>query len=1097
MLEMILTNSLDSRAILERMKERYRRGRKMLLIVPDRFTLSYERALLDFLQIEGTFDIEVVSFSRLADKTLDSRIHRLLDNQSEVMLLRKVIEECKDRLVYYKNAAQFTGFAAQMYAAISQIRNSGVSAEALERACETLSDKTANKTKDIALVYRGYVAALQDKYTDGSSKLEALTEEIEQGRYGEYEVYISDYTGMTQIEYGIVGAMMRACRNVCICVLDGSDAAGNPYPNEHIYPFEMQKKIRWLAQNEAGSKLHVSRRFFPLPDRMQRIAQYLFSYRRPGAKLGGEECVRLIAAPDPEEEVKQTARDITRLVKKSGARYRDIAVVCCDVDRYRDAIDGIFRRFSIPYYLDVKTPLAKQAVVTLLSDAMSAAESRYAARDMIALAKQPLMGIDYAHACAFENYCLEYRMEYSRFEAEFSIGEGLERDTSEQVRKTLMSALRPIRRKEGTVGEFCAGVREFLTHNEIRARNEAYVSDLVQTGYEAQSEIARQSYDRIVELLDRFDAMMGDVRLQTEEFRNIFASAIDSVKLSGVPLLVDCVFIGGNKDSRYENLDHMFVIGANEGKFPTEHTDTGMIAERESRAWEERGIVIQPDVRSLNQNEKLTLLTTVIKPRKSLTVSYSDTDGAGAPVLPSSVIEYLSELLGCSVQNSERMRGDWSVAQYAEYCGARPNALGELLTMVGSVKKGEWFPSDREYAVMDVLYGVMHALYRQSHAEYSYVDALLEGEYRLQDNLDACADLAWKGDYLSASQLEKYFACPLAHFIQYTLRAKRRREAGMRADETGDILHAIMESYFRRPDCAELDERQIDSVVRETLRAIIADQQRYRALSDTAEGKRAFDSIGRRASFMIRRLVEKMVHTSFRPKWIEESFGFPDSRRSGVLVSGKHPMTLRGRIDRVDEWDNRIIIVDYKSKSSIRFSAAEILYGERVQMFTYLSAMLQDRLLEPAGVFYLLMSDKMVKEDDSGDRFAFRGFVAAEESELQAFDDRLSAPTYASDIFPIVKKNGKQSGSAATDRQTLRELCDYVLRLAAKAVSEIDGGFVKATPIVTGSALEPSACRFCDYKNACNISSHPEQIRRGAGTVALETMTNSSKEAAK
>ena len=126
MIELILTNTLDSAPILEKLKNSRSQAKKHLLFVPDRFSLSYQKAVLEYLNIKGTFDIEVTSFPRLANQLLKGK-SRLLDKQSEIMLLRKVIEDNKKDLKRFANFGKNADFANDIYAAISQIRNSNVS----------------------------------------------------------------------------------------------------------------------------------------------------------------------------------------------------------------------------------------------------------------------------------------------------------------------------------------------------------------------------------------------------------------------------------------------------------------------------------------------------------------------------------------------------------------------------------------------------------------------------------------------------------------------------------------------------------------------------------------------------------------------------------------------------------------------------------------------------------------------------------------------------------------------------------------------------------------------------------------------------------
>ncbi|MDE5990165.1 MAG: hypothetical protein K2H36_01105, partial [Clostridia bacterium] len=187
MIELILTNTLDSAPILEKLKTSRSKAKKHILFVPDRFSLSYQKAVLEYLDIKGTFDIEVTSFPRLANQLLKGK-SRLLDKQSEIMLLRKVIEDNKSELLCFSKLGKSADFANDMYAAISQIRNSNIPVEKMAQAIDGLPERIANKTKDIVTIYRDYVEFLQQGYCDGTSKLQALAELIYGGILNDYNI---------------------------------------------------------------------------------------------------------------------------------------------------------------------------------------------------------------------------------------------------------------------------------------------------------------------------------------------------------------------------------------------------------------------------------------------------------------------------------------------------------------------------------------------------------------------------------------------------------------------------------------------------------------------------------------------------------------------------------------------------------------------------------------------------------------------------------------------------------------------------------------------------------------------------------------------
>ena len=149
---------------------------KNVVIAPDRFTASVERGLISALGIESTFGIEVMSFTRLANKLIGNDIKKCLTPEGSVMLIGKVISDRRDKLCYYDKVALKDGFASELYAALTAIRNSGISSEQLIESAKNATASLKMKTKDIALIYEGYLAALEGKHSDSSTRLYALAE---------------------------------------------------------------------------------------------------------------------------------------------------------------------------------------------------------------------------------------------------------------------------------------------------------------------------------------------------------------------------------------------------------------------------------------------------------------------------------------------------------------------------------------------------------------------------------------------------------------------------------------------------------------------------------------------------------------------------------------------------------------------------------------------------------------------------------------------------------------------------------------------------------------------------------------------------------
>ena len=60
MVNLFLTKTIDSKYLIDVIKNNNPKGSKHLFVVPDRIVLSYEMLVLDAIGQEGTMDIEVL-----------------------------------------------------------------------------------------------------------------------------------------------------------------------------------------------------------------------------------------------------------------------------------------------------------------------------------------------------------------------------------------------------------------------------------------------------------------------------------------------------------------------------------------------------------------------------------------------------------------------------------------------------------------------------------------------------------------------------------------------------------------------------------------------------------------------------------------------------------------------------------------------------------------------------------------------------------------------------------------------------------------------------------------------------------------------------
>ena len=211
--------------VLAELKRRLPDGGEHIVIVPDKFTASSEKGVIATLGEDAVFNVSVTSFTRLAEKSVGKRIKRCLTPQGSVMLLAKVIEENRGRLTFYAKAARSAGFAEEFYAALTALRNSGVTPEKLRTAARRAPVAARGKYEDMALVFESYIAALGERHSDSTTRLEAFAAALAEGGTVPAHCSVVDFYEFKAPELDILCGLARSALSLTVGMVGGK---GNP-----------------------------------------------------------------------------------------------------------------------------------------------------------------------------------------------------------------------------------------------------------------------------------------------------------------------------------------------------------------------------------------------------------------------------------------------------------------------------------------------------------------------------------------------------------------------------------------------------------------------------------------------------------------------------------------------------------------------------------------------------------------------------------------------------------------------------------------------------------------------------------------------------
>ena len=192
-----------SRLAIEEIAADLKQGGKhrLVLLVPEQFTLQAERDLLEQLQVPGIIRVEVLSFNRLAFRVLNEvggRTRLLINEQGKNMVIKKVIDELARDLGIYQKAVKQEGFVQQMAQLFSEFKQHDLHPLDLKARQEEMQEGiTQQKLQDITLIYQAFNEYLAGQYLDMEDQLNLFIEKMDASHFFRARVWVDGFSSFT------------------------------------------------------------------------------------------------------------------------------------------------------------------------------------------------------------------------------------------------------------------------------------------------------------------------------------------------------------------------------------------------------------------------------------------------------------------------------------------------------------------------------------------------------------------------------------------------------------------------------------------------------------------------------------------------------------------------------------------------------------------------------------------------------------------------------------------------------------------------------------------------------------------------------------
>ncbi len=987
--------------------------KRTLIFCEAKISLMVERYIC--ASFGGTFNTRVCSFGQyvLEKKTLPS----LLSKEGSAMVIKRILSQVP--LKCLKNNK--SNLSSSLYDLMILLKSAKISPEQIEESARNI-EKSILKSKlsDISLIFREYEKFLVDACADDqSSVLSHLVNVIENDReLAETDVILLGYSGFTaQLRAGIESLSLKA-KSLTAILTDGS--------NRQVFVGETPEFIRGLAKekNLAFIEKNITSNYSP---EGKKIVENLFSpFTSSQAMINSNERVYLYSAKNPLIEVERVGEIIKKKVLSGECRYKDITLAIPEQSGYGELIESVFSALEIPVFLDEKKDVSNHPLVTLITSYLDAKRRNYERKTLSTFYKNPLFESDKSISDEFENYCLKYNINFNKILMPFDLHSDKERLVKlNEFRQKIVEAF----------SEF--NILQMLKLLKVDDKLENLSSRLKTLGQIEQSSINEQMFSAVMNILDQIGVYLAGVNMTIAEYKSVFLSGINALKLSIIPQYNDAVFVGDYKQTALAKAKYLFALGLTES-LPSVQQDVALLSDGDIDLLEQIKIKIEPKTNIINHRIRENFALALSAFSDGLFLSYPIAGIDGKAKGKSDVLVTIEKLFNCR----KFLEGD----KYLTNKQGKKNFAFD----VGSF-------ADRKEG--DISY---------ASAFYEAVNGEGLKDILTYANKDMKTKLNLEGGSINISEvsptfIEGYFDCPYKAFLTRILRLTEREEGDVDAPSAGTLIHEILCEYGRRIEEVN-DKEQSDALFESIKESVIKKEEYSKYLKDSVQGATVSRIFNECKQYCYKTFLS-IQNSSFKIRHTEVGFGSDKNSRYPAISLCGGKIKLKGKIDRIDECQNFYRVIDYKS-GGFDYSEEGLFYGNKLQLYLYGEAVkngAKDKK-DIAGVYYLPIDNSFEAEKK---KCLAYGITSDNEEAILAQDKNI-LDNKKSEFVPVtIQKSGTKN---ALSEQEMSAYFDYAIKVSELAAERISSGFIAQSPIEDG-------CKYCQFKGICDSASIKERQR--------------------
>lgn len=1067
--------------IYNEIKQKIKQNNKIYIIVPEQYSFSAEKNLLDTIEGNSSINAEVLTLSRMADRVIEETKGNHQTHLSKIgksMILYDILDKQKDKMNFLKNSDKNLELILRT---ITEFKKHNIKPENIENAINTIQDKYLElKLNDIKTILNKYQEKIQENYIDEADALSILAKNIEcVSFFNDAIIYIDEFAGFTPSEYTIIEKLCLLAKEITVTICtDTLEKTENL--DESIYYFNQitAQKLIEIAKRQGCyiEKIHLEETKKYKSQELKILEENI--YQNTNYKYEPEtKDINLFIAQNPYTEVKNVAQNILKLVREQNYRYKDIAVITANLETYTSNIKAIFEKYNIPVFIDEKRDTTSNILIKYITSLLNIFTNNFSYEAIFSYIKTGVLNLENDEIFLLENYAIKWGIRGSKwYKNDFEYEE--KNDTQDKINQTRKKIIEPIiefKKKltgEKTAKEITEELYKFIQKNNIQANILEKADNLEKQGNLEKAEEYRAGIKIFFDVLDEIHMIFQDDKMTFERYNKILQIGISKSEFGRIPASFDQVLFGDIDRSKAKEIKILFLIGINDGTIPNIVKDEGFLNDNDRNKLKENNLEIAKNTIEQLYENQFNIYKTLSMPEEKLYLSYPVTDKEGKALRNSILITQIKKIFKNLKETSDVIEKKYHLATKEATLETAIEKYKQLIDEEQIEEEWKeilkWYQKNEPIRMKKILKGAKYTNTSNNISEKNI------------------KEMYGKNLRTSISRLEQYRKCPFSFHLKYGLKLKEEEKFKIRSLDTGNFMHEVIDEVFTKIEEKEINiknitKQELHTIIEEIINQKLGMNKNY-IFTSTPKfivlTKRLKKVINESINYIIEQLQNSKFELYGHELEFNEKSKFKPMKIN--LENGKQ-VIVTGKIDRIDiaktDENTYVRIIDYKS-SVKDINLNQVISGIQIQLLTYLDEISEQKHFDPAGVLYFSLIDTIIKADKNlsdeeiknklNKNFKMKGLVVADLEIIKMMDNKIAPSTYSETIPVYLDKEGNisKSKSNALDKEKFQTLQKYTKHIISEISKEIFSGNIDIKPYYMN---KKTACEYCEYKSICNF----------------------------